>query len=93
MAEHLEQIMLLQVLRLWLASEKDRPSGWLGALSDPRMAKAIGALHADPARRWRLAELADIDGANRKRWSHTDERFANPCVGFLFRCYSNPCTH
>jgi AraC-like DNA-binding protein len=65
MAEHLAQIMLLQVLRLWLASQKHPRSGWLGALSDQRLAKAIGALHAEPARRWRLAELADIAGMSR----------------------------
>ncbi|MCJ2123506.1 AraC family transcriptional regulator [Methylobacterium sp. J-077] len=63
MADHLAQIMLLQVLRLWLASE--RPAGWLGALADPRLARALGALHAEPARRWTLAELAARAGMSR----------------------------
>ncbi|WP_244537157.1 helix-turn-helix domain-containing protein [Methylobacterium pseudosasicola] len=63
MAYHLAQIMLLQVLRLWLASE--RPAGWLGALADPRLTRALGALHAEPARRWSLAELAGRAGMSR----------------------------
>ena len=63
MADHLAQIMLLQVLRLWLASE--RPVGWLGALADPRLTRALGALHAEPARRWTLAELAERAGMSR----------------------------
>ncbi|MCJ2097146.1 AraC family transcriptional regulator [Methylobacterium sp. J-072] len=63
MADHLAQIMLLQVLRLWLVSE--RPTGWLGALADPRLARALTALHTEPARRWTLAELAACAGMSR----------------------------
>ncbi len=65
MADHLAQIMLLQVIRLWLASGPGKPSGWLGALSDPRLARAIGAMHADPRHRWTLATLADHVGMSR----------------------------
>ncbi|MCJ2058300.1 AraC family transcriptional regulator [Methylobacterium sp. J-048] len=70
MADHLAQIMLLQVLRLWLASK--RPTGWLGALADPRLARALTALHAAPARRWTLAELAGRAGMSRTTFA---ERF------------------
>ncbi len=63
MADHLAQIMLLQVLRLWLASGKH--SGWLGALADLRLSRAIGAMHADPARRWTLTNLAGLAGMSR----------------------------
>ncbi|WP_246387188.1 AraC family transcriptional regulator [Gluconacetobacter sacchari] len=65
MADHLAQIMLLQVLRLWLASENRGAGGWLGALADPRLARAIGAMHADPARKWTLAALAGMAGMSR----------------------------
>lgn len=74
MAEHLSQIMLLQVLRLWLATENTKAPGWLGALSDPRLARAIVALHADPARKWSLAELAGTAGMSRTSFA---ERFRN----------------
>jgi AraC-like DNA-binding protein len=74
MAEHLSQIMLLQVLRLWLASEGIKAPGWLGALADPRLARAIGAMHADPARKWALAELANMAGMSRTSFA---ERFRN----------------
>ncbi|MEZ2409303.1 AraC family transcriptional regulator [Bosea sp. RCC_152_1] len=70
MADHLAQIMLLQVLRLWLASGK--PSGWLGAMADPRLTRAIGAMHADAARRWKLADLAGLAGMSRTTFA---ERF------------------
>ncbi|MGA0601455.1 AraC family transcriptional regulator [Caulobacter sp. KR2-114] len=32
--------------------------GWLTALADPQVAAALGALHAEPARRWTLEALA-----------------------------------
>lgn len=72
MADHLAQIMLLQVLRLWLAGGPSKLSGWLGALSDPRLARAIGAMHADPKHRWTLATLADRAGMSRTTFA---ERF------------------
>lgn len=65
MAEHLSQIMLLQVLRLWLVSEATKAPGWLGALSDARLSRAIGAMHADPGRKWTVAELAGLAGMSR----------------------------
>lgn len=65
MADHLAQIMLVQVLRLWLASDRPRRAGWLGALADPGLARAIGAIHAEPQRPWRLAELAARAGLSR----------------------------
>lgn len=65
MADHLAQIMLLQVLRLWLASDNARHAGWLSALADPRLARAIGAMHTDPARRWTVADLAALTGMSR----------------------------
>lgn len=74
MAEHLSQIMLLQVLRLWLAAEAPKAPGWLGALSDPRLARSIGAMHADPSRKWTLAELAGLAGMSRTSFA---ERFRN----------------
>ena len=70
MADHLAQIMLLQVLRLWLASGKH--SGWLGALADQRLTRALGAIHAEPERRWTLADLASLAGMSRTTFA---ERF------------------
>lgn len=70
MADHLAQIMLLQVLRLWLASGKQ--SGWLGALADQRLTRALGAMHTEPERRWTLTELAGLAGMSRTTFA---ERF------------------
>jgi len=46
-AEHLAHIMLIQVLRLHLASTKTMNHGWLSALNDPQLSAAINATHKD----------------------------------------------
>lgn len=57
-AEHLALVMLVQVLRVHLAAAGEAAPGLLAALADPVVAAALRALHARPARRWTVAELA-----------------------------------
>ncbi len=55
---HLAHMMLLQALRLHLARQVEEQVGWFHALADPRLGPVMEAMHADPARRWTLSELA-----------------------------------
>lgn len=66
--QHLAQMMLVQALRRYL---RDTPEGvgWLFALNDRRMMAAIGAIHADPAHRWTLGELAARAGMSRSSFA------------------------
>jgi AraC-like DNA-binding protein len=57
-AQHLAYMMLIQALRLHLADGAKTGVGWLFALADDQMSAAIQAMHADPARRWTVQELA-----------------------------------
>ena len=61
---HLAQMMLIQALRLYLA-DGAAGGGWLAALADRRLASAISSMHADPARRWTVADLAVRAGMSR----------------------------
>jgi AraC-like DNA-binding protein len=58
LGEHLAQMILIEVLGLYLADQNTHGIGWLFALADPQMAAAITALHANPGRRWTLQLLA-----------------------------------
>lgn len=58
MAANLAQIMLVQVLRAYLASEPALPPGWLAGSADPRTGAALRHIHAAPERSWTLEELA-----------------------------------
>ncbi|WP_315783128.1 MULTISPECIES: AraC family transcriptional regulator [unclassified Bradyrhizobium] len=44
-------------------------SGVLAGLADPRLAKALTAIHESPARPWTLDDLADLAGMSRTRFA------------------------
>jgi AraC-like DNA-binding protein len=55
----LADIIVIQALRAWLESDPAARTGWLGALRDPQIGRAIALVHADPARDWTVAALAN----------------------------------
>ena len=66
------QLLLLEVLKLHLASAPAVDRGWVRALRDPVLAPALAALHARPTHKWTVAELAGHANAS---VSLVDERF------------------
>ena len=68
-SEHLAQIMLVQVLRLYLAAKGTVGVGWFHALADRQLSRAVGAMHTDPAYRWTLTELARVAGMSRSTFA------------------------
>lgn len=61
----LSELLFIEVVRCYAESLPAGASGWLAALSDPRMARAIQLLHREPARPWTLDELTRRAGASR----------------------------
>jgi len=68
------QLLLREVLRLHLAQAPSSPHGWLRALRDPVLAPALAGIHAEPGRRWTVADLAATGHVSA---SVLDERFRN----------------
>jgi AraC-like DNA-binding protein len=68
----LPELLLIEVLRLHLASAPAADHGWVAALHDPILAPALAKLHAAPERKWTVAELAAEVAVSR---SVLDERF------------------
>ncbi|MEW7854548.1 AraC family transcriptional regulator [Pseudomonas chlororaphis] len=64
-AQHLGHIMLVQVLRIYLAQEGSGTANWLSALAEPRIAATIRAIHSDPVKRWTVESLAEVAGVSR----------------------------
>ncbi|MFQ6554234.1 AraC family transcriptional regulator [Aestuariibius insulae] len=62
---HLSHLLLLQVMRGHLASGAATGPGWIAALSDPRIAPAVEAMHDDPAQNWTVEDLAAVAGQSR----------------------------
>ncbi|CPR18849.1 AraC family transcriptional regulator [Brenneria goodwinii] len=65
LAQDLAHMMLVQALRARLANARNLDTGWLAALADRRLRRAIQSMHADPARRWTLQDLGLEAGMSR----------------------------
>ena len=55
----LADILVIQAIRSWLETDPAAQTGWLGALKDRQIGRAISLIHRDPAREWTVASLAD----------------------------------
>lgn len=54
----LSQLLFIQILRAHLRDAGPLATGWLRALGDARIAPALRLMHGEPARAWRLEDLA-----------------------------------
>jgi len=52
------ELLLVEVLRLHLASAPASTGGWIRALHDPVVAPALAAIHSEPGHKWSIADLA-----------------------------------
>ena len=83
-ARHLAHLMLLQAFRLHFSRQAGNRVGVLYALADPQLARAIEAMHADPAHRWTLTELASRAGLSRSIFAQRfRERVGETAIGYL----------
>lgn len=55
----LSDVLVVQAIRSWLETAPAAQTGWLGALQDHQIGRAITLIHRDPARDWTVASLAD----------------------------------
>lgn len=61
-APSLVDALLVYMLRAWL---NETASGWSAALADPVTARALAAIHGDPARAWTVEQLGAAAGLSR----------------------------
>ena len=66
--DRLIEVVFIQVLRD-LMDQQRLQVGLLAGLAEPRLAKAINAMHAEPARAWSLEDLAATAGMSRARFA------------------------
>lgn len=74
MISRLIDVLVIRTLRTWVHATTETASGWLGALGDTRISRALEAIHEHPSRRWTVGELATIAGMSRSSFA---ERFAS----------------
>lgn len=61
----LSELIFIEVVRSYMESLPDNAGGWLAALGDRHIGRAIQVLHDDPARSWTLDALARVVGVSR----------------------------
>jgi AraC-like DNA-binding protein len=65
----LADILVVQAIRSWMARDPLAQTGWLGALRDVQIGRAIASIHRDPTRRWTVASLAEAVGMSRSAFA------------------------
>ena len=51
-------VLFVQAIRTWAASDGNRPEGWLAGLTHGQLAQTLQRIHADLAHPWTLGQLA-----------------------------------
>ncbi len=69
LTDRLVDILLVQVLRAALIQDNGDNLGWISALADPRIGRAIGLMHGNAAYPWSLETLAGSVAMSRSAFS------------------------
>jgi len=82
----LADIVIARVVRAWAESRTQDDTGWLAAIRDPQIGRALAAFHGRPSKAWSVASLAAAANLSRSIFS---ERFAAvlgvPPAGYMAR--------
>lgn len=55
----LADVVVMHAVRSWIENDPAASTGWLQALRDKQIGRAIALIHDDPSRAWTLASLAE----------------------------------
>ena len=48
------------MIRAWVEAQCEKPSGWLAAIRNPNIGRALAAIHRRPGDQWSVKSLAEI---------------------------------
>ena len=71
MITRLADILVIQTVRHWIENESDVETGWLAALRDDKLGRAIAAIHREPGTAWTLESLARTAAMSRSAFGKT----------------------
>jgi AraC-like DNA-binding protein len=82
----LADILVIEAIRSWIARDPAARTGWLGALQDRQIGRAIALIHRDHARAWTVAELAAEVAMSRSAFAaRFTELVGEPAMHYLAR--------
>jgi len=65
----LADIILTHIVRTWVETREAQLTGWLAAIRDPQVGRALASIHRQPGKAWDLKALAAIAGMSRSQFS------------------------
>jgi AraC-like DNA-binding protein len=68
----LADVVIARVVRNWVESRRGDTTGWLAAIRDPKIGRALAAIHREPGNPWPVEALAKVAKTSRSMFS---ERF------------------
>lgn len=82
----LGDILVVQAIRAWIETDPAARSGWLGALKDRQIGRAIALIHRDPAQAWTVATLAQQVAMSRSAFAaRFTELVGEPAMRYVAR--------
>lgn len=66
---HLADILIIQAIRTWIDTAPEANQGWLSALRDKQVGRALAAIHRQPEKDWTVDSLAKEVGMSRSGFS------------------------
>lgn len=86
----LSDILVIQAIRSWIENDPAAQTGWLGALQDAQIGRAISLIHSDPAREWTVASLAGELAMSRSAFAaRFTELVGEPAMAYVTRWRMN----
>jgi AraC-like DNA-binding protein len=61
----LADVVIAKIIRAWVEGRRDATTGWLGAIRDPKIGRALAAIHRRPGHHWSVEALADVAQTSR----------------------------
>lgn len=82
----LADILVIQAIRAWLEHDSRTQTGWLAALQDKQIGRAITLIHRAPAQAWTLQALANEVAMSRSAFAaRFTELVGEPAMHYLAR--------
>ncbi len=83
---HLADILIIQAIRTWLNKAPHSDTGWLTALRDRQIGRALAMIHRNPEHNWTVDRLAKQVGMSRSGFSaRFTELLGEPVMKYLTR--------
>lgn len=69
----LADVVITRLIRAWVHEGGQDAEGWMAAIRDPKIGRALAAIHQDPSQPWSIDALARVAGLSRSLFA---ERFS-----------------